>query len=161
MIFNLALLYNSGPLQFIVFCMMNLWCRSRLIKKLRQDTWTFLRDEAQAAVILLGGFDTLQWCLSILLRPRLPAAATLYIWMHALCFAPHLDSLSSALIGFLFHITSRLNLAEALKHLSAIDSVSLFICLGCQGWISGKLFEWWNICSMNSFWKCGKKNTQA
>lgn len=115
MIFNLVLLYNSGPLQLIVFHMMNLWCWWRLIKKLRQDTWTSLHDEAQAAVILLDGFDTLQWCLSILFRLRPPAAATLYIWMHALCFAPHLDSLSLALIGFLFHITSRFKFGRGFK----------------------------------------------
>lgn len=76
--------------------------------------------------------------------------------MSTLRFAPHWDSLSSALIGFLFHIASSLTLAEALKHLSAIGSVSLFICLGCQGWSSGKLREWWNICSVTSFWKCEK-----
>lgn len=55
MIFNLVLLYNSGPLHFIVFRMMNLWCRSRLIKKLRQDTWTFLAWWGS------GSSDTVRW----------------------------------------------------------------------------------------------------
>lgn len=136
---------------------MNLWCWACLMKEFRQDPWTFLRDEAQAAVTPVRWI----WYTPVVFVNFVPPSTA------CSSYPEHLDehftlctSLRFSFIGinwvFIpYRITSS-TLAEVLKHLSAIDSVSLFICLGCQGWISGKLREWWNICSVNSFWKCEK-----